>query len=61
LDFYETGVGTGPILSKDLADAFQKSGVGSDGEIQSFTGEKIEELAVVDARLRCTSFDWIST
>jgi hypothetical protein len=53
--------GRGPVISKDLTDAFQKPGVGSGGKIQNCHGEKTEELVIVDARLRCTPFDWIST
>jgi hypothetical protein len=40
-----------------LADAFQKPGVGSGEKLQNLPGEKTEELAFVDAGLRCTSFD----
>jgi D-serine deaminase-like pyridoxal phosphate-dependent protein len=35
--------------------------VGHGGKIQSCPGEKTENVAVADAGLKCTSFDWIST
>jgi D-serine deaminase-like pyridoxal phosphate-dependent protein len=35
--------------------------VGHGGKIQSCPGEKTADVAVVDAGLKCTSFDWIST
>jgi hypothetical protein len=61
LDFYETGVVVTPIIPKELANSFQIPGVGSGGKIQKRPGEKSEDDAVVDAGLKCTSFDWIST
>jgi hypothetical protein len=50
-------VGNGLVISKDLAYAFQKHVVGSGGKVQSYPGEKTDELFVVDVGLRCTSFD----
>jgi hypothetical protein len=61
LVIHETGVGTNSIISKDLANAFQNPEVGPGGKLQNRPGEKSEEIAFVDAGLRCTSFDWIST
>jgi hypothetical protein len=58
---HETSVGLTPILPKDLADSIQKPGMGSGGKIQKRPGEKTEDDAVVDAGLKCTFFDWIST
>jgi hypothetical protein len=54
-------VGANPVIPKDLADPFQKPRVGSGGKVQSCPGEKTEDVVVVDAGLKCTSFDWIST
>jgi hypothetical protein len=61
LAFDETGVGANPVIPKALADLFRKPGVASGGKFQSCLGEKIEDVAVTDAGLKCTSFDWIST
>jgi hypothetical protein len=58
---HETGVGLTPIISKDLAGSIQTPGMGSGGKIQMRPGEKTENGAIADARLKCTSFDWIST
>jgi hypothetical protein len=35
--------------------------MGSGGKIQKRPGEKTEDGAILDAGLKCTSFDWIST
>jgi hypothetical protein len=61
LDVYETCVGLAPILPKDLEDSIQKPGMGSGGKVQKRPGEKTGDDAVVDAGLKCTSFDCIST
>jgi hypothetical protein len=58
---HETGLGANPIISKDLANVFQKPEVGLGEKLQNHPGEKTEEIAFVDAGLRCTSFNCIST
>jgi hypothetical protein len=58
---YETSTGANSVVPKDLADPFQKADVGSGGKLQIRPGEKSEEVDVVDAGLKCTSFNWIST
>jgi hypothetical protein len=52
---------TDSLISKDLATAFRRPGMGSGGKIQSCPDKKTEESTILDARLKCTSFDWISS
>jgi hypothetical protein len=54
-------MGANSVIPKDLADPFQKADVRSGGKLQICPCEKCEEVVIVDAGLKCSSFNWTST